>query len=69
MDYAGDVMPFLFATEDVKEGITAFLEKRKPVFNREIKGEFGKCRRNDLEIDTLNPLSFLEDEDHPCRDN
>ena len=30
--YASDSMPFLFATEDTREGITAFLEKRKPVF-------------------------------------
>jgi enoyl-CoA hydratase len=32
MTYAKDAMPYLFATEDVKEGIAAFLEKRKPVF-------------------------------------
>jgi len=30
--YALDSMPFLFGTEDVREGVTAFLEKRKPVF-------------------------------------
>ncbi|MFH1624363.1 MAG: enoyl-CoA hydratase-related protein [Pseudomonadota bacterium] len=30
--YASDAMPSLFATEDTREGITAFLEKRKPVF-------------------------------------
>lgn len=30
--YALDSMPFLFGTEDTKEGVTAFLEKRKPVF-------------------------------------
>ena len=32
MTYAKDAMPTLFATEDTKEGIAAFLEKRKPVF-------------------------------------
>ena len=30
--YASDAMPSLFATEDTQEGISAFLEKRKPVF-------------------------------------
>lgn len=30
--YACDAMPSLFATEDTQEGIRAFLEKRKPVF-------------------------------------
>ena len=32
MTYTEDAMPYLFATEDTKEGIAAFLEKRKPVF-------------------------------------
>lgn len=32
MTYTKDAMPSLFATEDTKEGIAAFLEKRKPVF-------------------------------------
>ena len=30
--YARDSMPFLFSTKDAREGITAFREKRKPVF-------------------------------------
>lgn len=30
--YASDSMPFLFGTDDVREGVSAFLEKRKPVF-------------------------------------
>ena len=30
--YATDAMAMLFGTEDAKEGTTAFLEKRKPVF-------------------------------------
>lgn len=30
--YAMDSMPFLFSTQDTKEGISAFLEKRKPNF-------------------------------------
>ena len=32
LTYATDAFPFLMATEDAKEGISAFLEKRKPVF-------------------------------------
>lgn len=32
MRYAGDAFPFLFLTEDVKEGVSAFREKRKPQF-------------------------------------
>ena len=32
LTYATDAFPFLLATEDAKEGITAFMEKRKPVF-------------------------------------
>ncbi len=31
--YAKDSMPFLFLTEDSQEGISAFLEKRKPNFS------------------------------------
>jgi len=30
--YAIDAMPYLFSTQDAQEGITAFLEKRKPSF-------------------------------------
>jgi len=30
--YARNCMPFLFSTNDAREGITAFREKRKPVF-------------------------------------
>lgn len=30
--YAGDAFPFLFLTDDVKEGVGAFREKRKPQF-------------------------------------
>jgi len=33
MRYAKDAMPFLFLTEDSQEGISAFLEKRKPNFS------------------------------------
>lgn len=32
MRYALDAFPFLFLTEDVKEGVAAFREKRKPQF-------------------------------------
>ncbi|WP_186298442.1 enoyl-CoA hydratase/isomerase family protein [Extensimonas perlucida] len=32
MRYASDAFPFLFLTEDVKEGVSAFREKRKPQF-------------------------------------
>lgn len=32
MRYAIDAFPFLFQTEDVKEGVTAFRDKRKPQF-------------------------------------
>lgn len=32
MTYTKDAVPFLFATEDTKEGIAALLEKRKPAF-------------------------------------
>ena len=30
--YATDAFPLLFSTEDAKEGISAFLEKRKPTW-------------------------------------
>ncbi|MBV1881286.1 MAG: enoyl-CoA hydratase/isomerase family protein [Pseudomonadales bacterium] len=33
MNYAKDAMPFLFMNDDSKEGIAAFLEKRKPNFS------------------------------------
>ena len=32
MRYAADAFPFLFLTDDVKEGVAAFREKRKPEF-------------------------------------
>jgi|TARA_R110002111_G_scaffold73018_4_gene116933 enoyl-CoA hydratase/carnithine racemase len=32
LQYAKDAMPFLFLTDDGKEGVTAFMEKRKPKF-------------------------------------
>lgn len=32
MRYAIDAFPFLFQTEDVKEGVAAFRSKRKPQF-------------------------------------
>ena len=32
LTYAKDAMPFLFLDDDTKEGVTAFREKRKPVF-------------------------------------
>ncbi len=32
MAYAKGAMPFLFSTHDTREGVTAFLEKRKPNF-------------------------------------
>ena len=32
MRYAADAFPFLFMTDDVKEGVAAFREKRKPKF-------------------------------------
>lgn len=32
LNYAKDAMPFLFLTDDGKEGVTAFMEKRKPNF-------------------------------------
>ena len=32
MRYAADAFPFLFLTEDVREGVAGFREKRKPRF-------------------------------------